>query len=292
MPPSSSQPSSSSSPTVKRKQQSISKFFQKKPPSAERSSSGNVDSFQEANNEEQKAVETKNGHSKTENQAPDDEDEDIAAPAPKRAKTSAAPSVDVSTYRSSPGEDSTLDAAKRAQPNGGQRTAQFQFANSTTSESLPDEPDGQDDEGDKAREQKNREKLHQQFVKRLGGPDCLIGIGRTGHSMDGQFGETVEDAAEGGDEEEEERVQSKGKAKSAPKKGGSKLTPMEKQVIEIKRKHMDTILVVEVGYKFRFFGEDARVAAKELSIVCIPGKYRFDDRKEKRAFSSTIEAAC
>lgn len=52
---------------------------------------------------------------------------------------------------------------------------------------------------------------------------------------------------------------------------------MEKQFLDIKRKHLDTILIVEVGYKFKFFGEDARVAAKELSIVCIPGKFRYDE---------------
>ncbi|RMZ82962.1 hypothetical protein DV737_g1773, partial [Chaetothyriales sp. CBS 132003] len=50
-----------------------------------------------------------------------------------------------------------------------------------------------------------------------------------------------------------------------------------KQIIDIKSKHMDTLLVIEVGYKFRFFGEDARVAAKELNIMCIPGKYRYDE---------------
>lgn len=66
------------------------------------------------------------------------------------------------------------------------------------------------------------------------------------------------------------------------KKKGSKpgkLTPMEVQFLDIKRKHLDTVLIVEVGYKFRFFGEDARIAAKELSIVCIPGKMRYDERK-------------
>jgi len=42
---------------------------------------------------------------------------------------------------------------------------------------------------------------------------------------------------------------------------------------------MDTLLIVEVGYKFKFFGEDARTAAKELSIVCIPGKFRYDERE-------------
>jgi DNA mismatch repair protein MSH3 len=54
---------------------------------------------------------------------------------------------------------------------------------------------------------------------------------------------------------------------------------MELQILDIKRKHMDTLLIVEVGYKFKFYGEDARTAAKELSIVCIPGKYRYDERK-------------
>ena len=71
----------------------------------------------------------------------------------------------------------------------------------------------------------------------------------------------------------------KNKKVSNTRKASNKLTPMEKQAIEIKRKHMDAIIVVEVGYKFRFFGEDARIAAKELSIVCIPGKFRFDERR-------------
>ncbi|KAM4054897.1 mutS family protein [Hirsutella rhossiliensis] len=66
------------------------------------------------------------------------------------------------------------------------------------------------------------------------------------------------------------------KLKKKSSKSG-KLTPMETQFLEIKRKHMDTVLIVEVGYKFRFFGEDARIAAKELSIVCIPGKMRYDE---------------
>lgn len=60
-------------------------------------------------------------------------------------------------------------------------------------------------------------------------------------------------------------------------RANKKLTPMELQVLEIKKKHLDTILIVEVGYKFRFFGEDARIASKELGIVCIPGKYRYDE---------------
>lgn len=34
------------------------------------------------------------------------------------------------------------------------------------------------------------------------------------------------------------------------------------QVIDLKRRHPDVLLVVEVGYKMRFFGDDAETAAK------------------------------
>ncbi|KAI9103843.1 DNA mismatch repair protein msh3 [Phlyctochytrium arcticum] len=51
-----------------------------------------------------------------------------------------------------------------------------------------------------------------------------------------------------------------GKKKSA-------YTPLEKQFMEIKSQNPDCLLVVEVGYKFRLFGDDAKVAAKELNIV-------------------------
>lgn len=45
-------------------------------------------------------------------------------------------------------------------------------------------------------------------------------------------------------------------------------TPLEKQVMAIKEKHPNTLLMVECGYRFRFFGEDAEIAAKELRITC------------------------
>jgi hypothetical protein len=48
----------------------------------------------------------------------------------------------------------------------------------------------------------------------------------------------------------------KGKAKIAKPK---KLTAMVQQYIDIKRQHMDAIIAFEVGYKFYFYGEDARV---------------------------------
>uniref|UniRef100_A0A8C6M0F7 DNA mismatch repair protein MSH3 n=1 Tax=Nothobranchius furzeri TaxID=105023 RepID=A0A8C6M0F7_NOTFU len=48
----------------------------------------------------------------------------------------------------------------------------------------------------------------------------------------------------------------------------STLTPLEQQVIQLKEQHKDAMLAVECGYKFRFFGEDAETAAKELNITC------------------------
>ncbi|KAG0305679.1 Mismatch repair protein msh3 [Dissophora globulifera] len=47
----------------------------------------------------------------------------------------------------------------------------------------------------------------------------------------------------------------------------SPYTPLEKQFVEIKEQQPDAVLCIEVGYKFRFFGEDAEIASRELSIA-------------------------
>lgn len=47
-------------------------------------------------------------------------------------------------------------------------------------------------------------------------------------------------------------------------------TPLEQQVVDLKALHPDVLLMVEVGYRFRFFGEDAAVAAAVLGIVAHP----------------------
>ncbi|KAG5934187.1 mismatch repair protein msh3 [Claviceps sorghi] len=119
--------------------------------------------------------------------------------------------------------------------------------------------------------QKEYAALHQRFVKKLGHPEALSWRSRTAHE---------EPAADEDGEDDEDEAAALAVASNQTKKKGAKsgkLTPMEMQVLDIKRKHLDTILIVEVGYKFRFFGEDARIAAKELSIVCIPGKLRYDE---------------
>uniref|UniRef100_A0A8C0QNN3 DNA mismatch repair protein MSH3 n=1 Tax=Chelonoidis abingdonii TaxID=106734 RepID=A0A8C0QNN3_CHEAB len=52
------------------------------------------------------------------------------------------------------------------------------------------------------------------------------------------------------------------------KKTKSIYTPLELQFIEMKEQYKDAILCVECGYKYRFFGKDAEIAAKELNIYC------------------------
>eukprot|EP00731_Ephydatia_muelleri_P023371 Em0015g954a len=47
-------------------------------------------------------------------------------------------------------------------------------------------------------------------------------------------------------------------------------TPLEQQVMAIKARCPDTVLLVECGYRYRFFGKDAEIAAKELNIICYP----------------------
>ena len=53
---------------------------------------------------------------------------------------------------------------------------------------------------------------------------------------------------------------------SKGKKDGGGCTPLEKQVISLKNKHVECLLMVECGYKIKFFGEDALTAAKILKL--------------------------
>ncbi|KAL7413339.1 muts domain V-domain-containing protein [Mrakia frigida] len=74
----------------------------------------------------------------------------------------------------------------------------------------------------------------------------------------------------------------KGKGKEVGKGGKKKLeavgpsgmtwTPMEKQVLEAKAAHPGMLLIFEVGYKMKFYGEDSKIAAKHLNIVSFPSR--------------------
>jgi hypothetical protein len=69
----------------------------------------------------------------------------------------------------------------------------------------------------------------------------------------------------------------------------AKLTPLEKQYVELKCQHPDAVLLLEVGYKYQFFDEDAQVAAEVLSIVCSHGhsNYRSASIPVQRLFVHT-----
>lgn len=260
MPPSSSPPSSS----LKRKQQTISSFFKKASSTATTGTGTNgAKTNGDTDQEDKRTAQIKDDAAKPatvgadhRDDDDDDDDDDVVLPARKRTK--------VVEYEPTP--DRPAEEPIPTSQISSSRTERFKFTSS---------PATNDANGARAKDgsvkSKEKEKLHQKFVRKLGGPDCVIGIGKS--VLEEEDMALAEDNVD--EEEEAPPPPAKGKA---VKKGASKLTPMEKQVVEIKRKHMDTLLVVEVGYKFRFFGEDARIAAKELSIVCIPGKLRFDER--------------
>ncbi|KAH3667336.1 hypothetical protein OGAPHI_002985 [Ogataea philodendri] len=59
----------------------------------------------------------------------------------------------------------------------------------------------------------------------------------------------------------------------APKRAKTtKLTPLEQQIYDLKQNNKDKLLAVQVGYKYKFFGQDAQVASQVLNIMFIPGR--------------------
>eukprot|EP01133_Synstelium_polycarpum_P018141 gene18141-21685_t len=78
-------------------------------------------------------------------------------------------------------------------------------------------------------------------------------------------------ANEQSDAEEEEKPK-KGAKKATGKAAKVSYTPLELQFIDIKKKYPDTVLMVECGYKFKFFGEDAEIANKTLNIYSYVAK--------------------
>ncbi|AET40443.1 mismatch repair protein MSH3 Ecym_6039 [Eremothecium cymbalariae DBVPG len=64
---------------------------------------------------------------------------------------------------------------------------------------------------------------------------------------------------------------SDGKAK-AKKQKSNKLTELDQQFKDLKLRNMDKVLVVRVGYKYKFFAEDAVLVSQLLQIKLVPGK--------------------
>jgi DNA mismatch repair protein MSH3 len=105
-------------------------------------------------------------------------------------------------------------------------------------------------------------KRHEVFSERV-----VASVERARDRMMKYMTEEVGEEEDGEDvEEEEEEKLKKGKKTAAPKKGGPKYTPLEQQYLEIRKDYPDSVLFVESGYRYRFFGKDAEIAAKVLNI--------------------------
>ncbi|RAL66833.1 hypothetical protein DID88_007616 [Monilinia fructigena] len=127
-------------------------------------------------------------------------------------------------------ESSTRVATNAQKPSP--RTNKYMFSGSSQ---FPAAEPMVEEEPEAESEKVRKAELHNKFVKKLGHPDS---IRRT----------VPEDNAVIGDGDEEEEDEEEAPAPVKTKKKGAKtgkLTPMELQVIDIKRKHMDTLLIVE-----------------------------------------------
>jgi len=239
-----------------KRQQSISNFFGSKPVIQ-----NTLEKRDDLNNNVNQEIE--NGRLQRKRSLPiDDENGHVEqSPSKRLARTVSSPSTPNLIRRTSSSTTTAQNNDKRCE--NFTQTSKYSFGVESTNENDVEEI------------RREKERLHERFVKKLGRPDSLLDIRKRNHVLEDDE-ENKEDDYNDDEDEDEESFQ----RNNTKKKGNTntnKLTPMEKQVIDIKNKNKDTLLVVEVGYKFKFFGEDARIAAKELQIVCIPGKYRFDE---------------
>ncbi|KAF2749987.1 DNA mismatch repair protein MSH3 [Sporormia fimetaria CBS 119925] len=303
MAPKSSPPLPNSS--QKTKQQTISSFFTSKPTQSAPNPSAPAPA-------PAAPIETNDSHELVRNLTSDEEDSHVAprasasrrkrvvedgdyeeeevAPAPKRARSITSHDAGERRHQQSVAERPLLGQASAAGLNAGKseklsdRTSKYIFSSSPVA--VDDE---NLDEEDRVATQKENQRLHEKFVQKLGRPDSFAELRRKNKIISEEKAGGEDDAEE--EEEDEAPKPTKGRKGAATKKAGSKLTPMEKQYLDIKRKHLDAVIVMEVGYKFKFFGEDARIASKELGIVCIPGKYRYDEHPSEAHYDRFASAS-
>ncbi|KAF2419033.1 DNA mismatch repair protein-like protein msh3 [Tothia fuscella] len=213
-------------------------------------------------------------------------DEETQEPSPKRARQSPvnATSNPVRNWlpkdASPPLNDISEQSEVRNSSKISSRTSKYIFSSSP--------PRINEDDDDGSEESIRRKKaLHARFVQKLGAPDSLAKLKQNRWNNNDGEGE-----GENGEEDDEDEPAPKStKGKKGGARANGKLTPMEVQFLDIKRKNPDTIIAYQVGYKFRFFGEDARVAARELGIFCIPGKFRFDEHPSEAHYDKFASAS-
>ncbi|KAF1824295.1 uncharacterized protein K489DRAFT_378713 [Dissoconium aciculare CBS 342.82] len=222
----------------------------------------------------------------------DDGEESDGAPVNKRRKPSCNGSRAGTSHAqpSSTKEDVAIGIGK--QTNATDRTSKYLFTGSNNARGHGTEIRLDEDEAVR----RTKEKLHEKFVRKLGGSASLAILKRQTSAVQDEpiddHSTENQDEEEDDEEEEESSGKYRGNSRRPARKTPGKLTPLQKEVLELKRKYRDTLLIIEVGYKFQIYGEDARKAAKELSIVCIPGKFNlnehFDENKSVRFASASF----
>ncbi|KAJ3164440.1 Mismatch repair protein msh3 [Geranomyces variabilis] len=184
---------------------------------------------------------------------------DIDSPSPLARRTRRGPLVisdDEEDGESGPGievERELPTVKKRNQPQLSKRTQQFKFDQRTLKTGPHAAPPSQSSSASAERDETRNRFLAKFTVDVV--PEAS----------------TANEAGSEGEEDSRGDVVVKPLAKSkkttAASKKKSQYTPLEQQFLEIKAQNPDCLLLIEVGYKFRFFGQDAKDAAKELNIV-------------------------
>lgn len=213
----------------------------------------------------------------------EDDDDDLYAPPPKSPHG-------VKKLRRNEPEDTEYLELPEPTPPAPTSTAAPQIPSSRFAYNPTQRSSGMDLDPtaeDPARTQQ-KQQLREKFVKKLHG---RIDIRPRGSLFNAEEEEPTSDAENAEDEEPAPKKPAPKGKKGAAASKKPKLTPLEKQVVDIKHAHPDTVLVVEVGYKFRFFGEDARIASQTLSIMCIPGKMRFDNHPSEAHYDKFASAS-
>lgn len=257
-------PPQSSQPSTQKKQQSISSFFTATPTVTAKSSKPKSPEFDAPRrngtdggnglfvSDEEDASNDHRRSSETPKRAFEDDNEPTSRKA-KRVKASNDDGLELNTtaeeegglgqsngHRRSQGHSpNAIDGVKKSKITG--RTSKYLFSSSP----LPD-VEGDDAEDDE-QARKSKERLHQKFVRRLGRPDSIAEIKRRNHFITEGTQEDEDAADEDGDADEdvEPALMANDRKGPPPKKGKDKLTPLDKQVIAIRRKHMDTLLVCD-----------------------------------------------
>ena len=130
-----------------------------------------------------------------------------------------------------------------------------------------------------------QEERHAAFKARLLGAQS----GEGGEVRQLQEAEVIDDSDEEGEEGQGEetdehlarfaattpsaRPKARNGAKAVETSDGVKYTPLERQYLDLRKTYPDVLLCIEVGYKFKFYGDDARVASRELNIACFMEKH-------------------